>query len=388
MSVNYNIISLFSGGGFLDLGFLKAGFKVQEAFEIDSNFIDAYNEGIRSYVNNSSVIEENFHFQIDSPKDLSCIEIQNQIGALYEGISGLVGGPPCQDFSVGGKNKGIEGYRGKLIFSYFEIVKKTMPNFLFFENVEGLIKNNSHKISFLKLVSDIEQLGYYVWYTTVNALEYGVPQDRPRLVLVAFRQNIIDTLSENKFVFETDDIKLKNSSDVNYVFKWPQVLFNNPKDNEWPKIWEFKSKVRKNEVKHLYDELACLLVKKSFQGLTKNTPNQNEAFVPYSEKFTIINEGDTNRKSFKRLHRYRYSPTVAYGNNEVHLHPTKPRRLTVREAMRLQSIPDEYVLPESIPLTHKFKLISNGVPPIIAELIANEIKATLRKYQLITSSFS
>lgn len=90
-----------------------------------------------------------------------------------------------------------------------------------------------------------------------------------------------------------------------------------------------------------------------------------------------IEEGDTNRKSFKRLHRLKYSPTVAYGNNEVHLHPTLPRRLTVREALRLQTVPDEYILPAEVPLTHKFKLISNGVPSAKAELIAKEIRRTL-----------
>ena len=121
----------------------------------------------------------------------------------------------------------------------------------------------------------------------------------------------------------------------------------------------------------------------AFEGLTKNTPNQNEYFRPKSGRFQLIEEGDTNRKSFKRLHRYRYSPTVAYGNNEVHLHPTEPRRLTVREALRLQTVPDTYVLPGNMTLTAKFKMISNGVPTKKAELIAKEIRRTLLNYETI-----
>src|SRR5690606_3131365 len=124
-----------------------------------------------------------------------------------------------------------------------------------------------------------------------------------------------------------------------------------------------------------------LCIEHAFQDLCDHHPNQNEHFNPKSSRFNEVEEGDTDRKSFKRLHRYRYSPTVAYGNNEVHLHPTKARRLTVREGLRLQTVPDEYVLPSEMPLTPKFKLISNGVPTAIAELIAGEIRRTLLNYQ-------
>ena len=87
---------------------------------------------------------------------------------------------------------------------------------------------------------------------------------------------------------------------------------------------------------------------------------------------------DTSKKSFKRLHRYRYSPTACYGNNEVHLHPFEPRRLSLREAMRIQGIPDEYELPEGSSLTIKFKLIGNGVPVPLAYNIAQHLIVIFR----------
>ena len=80
-----------------------------------------------------------------------------------------------------------------------------------------------------------------------------------------------------------------------------------------------------------------------------NLSNGLEAFKPYSSKFWKIPEGNSSGKSFKRLHRYKYSPTAWYGNNEVHLHPWEPRRLSVREALRIQTVPDTYVLPEQFP---------------------------------------
>jgi DNA (cytosine-5)-methyltransferase 1 len=111
----------------------------------------------------------------------------------------------------------------------------------------------------------------------------------------------------------------------------------------------------------------------------ENLPNGKEWFVPYSKKFTCVPEGRVATKSFKRLHRYRYSPTAWYGNNEVHLHPTQPRRLSVREALRLQSVPDSYVMPTDVPLSAKFKVICNGVPVKLAATVAAAVRAHLVK---------
>ena len=83
-----------------------------------------------------------------------------------------------------------------------------------------------------------------------------------------------------------------------------------------------------------------------------------------------------SKKSYKRLHRWRYSPTVAYGNNEVHLHPYRERRLSVSEALALQSLPAEYELPNDMTLTDSFKTIGNGVPYLLAKGIA----ATIHDY--------
>ena len=99
-------------------------------------------------------------------------------------------------------------------------------------------------------------------------------------------------------------------------------------------------------------------------------------FKVYAEKEVVENveEGDVSRKSFKRLHRWRYSPTAAYGNNEVHLHPYRSRRLTVAEAMAIQSLPKWFELPPNLALTEKFKMIGNGVPYLMAFELANTIR--------------
>ena len=105
-------------------------------------------------------------------------------------------------------------------------------------------------------------------------------------------------------------------------------------------------------------------------------PNAQDFFNPRAglARMLEIQEGDDSKKSYKRLHRWRYSPTVAYGNNEVHLHPYLARRLSAAEAMALQSLPAEFSLPTEMSLSDKFKTIGNGVPFLLAKGIAQTIQ--------------
>lgn len=104
-------------------------------------------------------------------------------------------------------------------------------------------------------------------------------------------------------------------------------------------------------------------------------PNENMFFQPRAGivRFQTKDEGDVEKKCYKRLHRWRYSPTAAYGNNEVHIHPYLPRRISVAEALAIQSLPANFVLPNDVTLTDAFKTIGNGVPFVLANGIANSI---------------
>ncbi len=104
-------------------------------------------------------------------------------------------------------------------------------------------------------------------------------------------------------------------------------------------------------------------------------PHAHHYFQPRAgiKKFTSIAEGDDSKKSFKRLHRWRYSPTACYGNNEVHLHPYKARRISVAEALAIQSLPENFVLPANMSLTNMFKTIGNGVPYLASKALAQTI---------------
>ena len=104
-------------------------------------------------------------------------------------------------------------------------------------------------------------------------------------------------------------------------------------------------------------------------------PNANMYFQPRAGivRFRTKEEGDVEKKCYKRLHRWRYSPTAAYGNNEVHIHPFLPRRISVAESLAIQSLPANFILPQDVSLTDAFKTVGNGVPFVLANGIANSI---------------
>ena len=160
-------------------------------------------------------------------------------------------------------------------------------------------------------------------------------------------------------------------------FQWPEPKYINAKESySWPGI--VCNGPTPTKPSKIPDELMVHSLLKRNNDPSK-FPNGCDCFKPYSAKFNTIREGDTYRKSFKRLHRYRFSPTVCYGHNEVHLHPWKKRRLSVREAMRIQGIPDGYILPEDASLTAKFAIVSNGVPVPLSNEVAKSLSSFFEK---------
>src|ERR1035437_2328237 len=115
-----SILSLFSGGGLLDLGFINNGFQTELAVEIEQPFIYAYNYGVKNYIDkNKSALSKYgiIHKEIEKPINASIPYEQRKIANSFYKITGIIGGPPCQDYSIGGSNQGKSGERGKLIFS-------------------------------------------------------------------------------------------------------------------------------------------------------------------------------------------------------------------------------------------------------------------------------
>ena len=366
------IFSFFSGAGFLDLGFEKNGFDVALVNEIHEPFVQAY----RYSRQQMQIPEPRCGYVIDDIDSLLTPEGLNEISSLADQVRatgaplGFIGGPPCPDFSVGGKNKGRDGDNGRLSKSYVDLICAIKPTFFMFENVKGLWRTVRHRAFFEELKTQLHKSGYVITNRLINAIEYGAPQDRDRIILFGVRRSAL--LEQG-----IDEKALTDMFDWEKHLKYPgRSAFN---AYEWPSTdgeVDVKSKASAS-----YPEDLTVSYWFKLNKVDKH-PNRFDHFQPRAglAKFETLREGDVSKKSYKRLHRHRYSPTAAYGNNEVHIHPTEARRISVAEALAIQSLPTEFCLPPMMTLTNKFKTIGNGVPFLAAQGLAITIKRFLEEH--------
>lgn len=368
------IFSFFAGAGFLDLGFeTTQGFETVFVNEYHKPFMEVYKASRKVLKIKQPIFGH-------STDDICSFLENEKAETLRKNIQeskknfdlvGFIGGPPCPDFSVGGKNKGIAGENGKLSGTYIELIVRNQPDFFLFENVKGLYRTKKHRAFFdevkLKLISN----GYYLTEKLINAIEFGAPQDRERIILIGFKRSVLTDLGMEL-----------NGSPILKSFDWKAKTLYTAKDilaKDWPKQETFtvdgerpipKGIDKKLTVQHWFDK-----------NDVENHPNAEHYFQPRAglSKFLSIQEGDDLKKSYKRLHRWRYSPTAAYGNNEVHLHPFKARRISAAEALAIQSLPKNFIIPEHISLSNMFKTIGNGVPYLAAKGLAETISVFIEK---------
>ena len=377
------IFTFFTGAGFLDLGFEMAGFQSLFANELVPEFCRVYKYSrsklhfplpqyglrevdIESYCNVPD--DEGSLFQNDEREEERQYLTRSLNAARKQfDLIGFVGGPPCPDFSIAGKNKGAEGKHGRLSQIYIDIICREKPDFFVFENVKGLWRTAIHRAFFDKLVEQVHKAGYVTTARLINALEYGAPQDRDRIILIGIQKGKL----KNTYV----DAEISD-------FPWQKhILYPLAavKKKPWPRTNPFSEN---RDLPAPFGIIPELTVEYWFRkNGVESHPNGQDFFVPRAGliKMQTYDEGDDSKKCYKRLHRWRYSPTAAYGNNEVHLHPYKARRLSVAEALAIQTLPKEFELPQDISLSAKFKTIGNGVPFVAALGVAKTLKDFLEE---------
>ena len=359
------LFSFFSGSGFLDLGFERNGFRVDFVNEYHRPFLDAYRfsrevmglEGPRHGYSDLDINE--YVYGSSSRKMQEMVSDSRQSG----GLIGFIGGPPCPDFSVGGKNRGRDGENGRLTETYVDAIIKFKPDFFIFENVKGLWRTKRHREFYEQMKKTLSAAGYSFIDRLTNSIEYGVGQDRDRVILFGVSQSLFaagDTISAEK---------LNWGSYLKYDAK--RII----KSVEWPDYDTYSENTVSTAPEAISPFLDVTVQYWFDRNDVCNHANAEHHFVPRAalSKFQEIREGDVSRKSFKRLHRWRYSPTAAYGNNEVHIHPYKSRRISAAEALAIQSLPVEFELPPSMSLTNMFKTIGNGVPYLFAAGVATMV---------------
>ncbi len=352
-----DIFAFFSGLGFLDLAFETAErCRVVLASEFQSEYARSYSyaraqmglKSVKPFVGSSE------DFLSGEKATLLAEKIERSRLAGNKVV--FIAGPPCPDFSVAGKNRGGSGDNGRLTKVYFDMILKFKPDAFVFENVKGLYRTKIHREFFDGMKKIIHDFYGATDEKLLNSLWFGAPQDRERIFLIGVRESESLTIPwDSLFKFnETKIAEIKWPTTSTYLESSRRTCPQGIPQSLTVQYWFERNKVESH-------------------------PNAEDFFKPRQglRRFQSVEEGDDSKKSYKRLHRWRYSPTVAYGNNEVHLHPYKSRRLTVSEALSLQGLPRAFALPADVTLTDKFKMIGNGVPFPMGQAIVQYVKSAL-----------
>lgn len=327
----YNFISLFSGAGGLDIGFIEAGFKCLLASDIMKEACDTYRR------NNPET-----PVVCTDIRQLQASQIRKIIG--NKRVDVIVGGPPCQGFSnMGNKNSGDP--RNLLFESYVRIVDAFKPFCFLFENVKGLFTMFEGRY-FNKVVSAFAEIGYDLYFSVLNTANYGVPQKRERIIIVGTRMG-----TEFRFPYHSANAVGRISSYAN-VGEAIGDLVNC--HEEVP-----------NHIALSHGEIVTARYRLIPEGGKLPPPEQ----LPV--KLRRSNFGNT----YQRLSRGTVASTMVPGNNAFPIHPTLDRSLTPREAARIQTFPDDYIFEGD--RRSQCIQVGNAVPPLFAAKLAESIKSHL-----------
>lgn len=326
-----NVISFFAGCGGLDLGFEQAGFRVVWANEFDPLCRATY---IRNHPNTEFVLEDICKIASDTIPD----------------CDGFIGGPPCQSWSVGGKQKGLDDVRGQLFLKYIELINVKKPNFFVIENVKGMLDDRFKNV-FKDFLTQLNDAGYNVQWALLDAVNYRIPQNRERVFFVGFRKDLNVSFS---FPIPTCDKPITLEQAIGDITEMPNFLSNG-------KIKDTSKKVDKNNQYSNHDVLATKFGSFYYRG------NRRRGWQQPS--FTINATAD-----FAPLHPS--SPKMMYyghGNwNFQKIKLDKYRRMSVRECARIQTFPDNFIF-EYENVKDAYKMIGNAVPPRLGYEIAKSI---------------
>ena len=313
------------------------------------------------------------------------------------GIDIIIGGPPCQAYSIAGRVRDENGmrddYRNYLFESYLKVVKKYSPKLFVFENVPGLLSAKPGDRNIVDIIKEqFEEVGYSILEDLKNAIidftEYGVPQNRKRIIIVGLNKSYFDNSDEIlKEFYEIILPKYKSSrkttvrdaiSDLPKLFPLDyDIKFNGRRTS-----YTLPEPFIHNHVARWHSERD----KNVFKLLTTDIESGRNEYVS-TEKLKELYMRITGKNS--NVHKYyvlrwdkpsNLIPAHLYKDGLRHIHPdsSQLRTLTVREAARLQTFPDDYIFYGSN--TETYKMIGNAVPPLFSKKLALALKEFLDKY--------
>lgn len=414
-----NCLDLFAGAGGLTEGFVRAGFNMLAHIEkekpasltlktrIAYHYLKKINqlEIYYKYLQQKISREELYSF---IPKDLLNSVINEEINdqtienifseidkiIKNKKIDIIIGGPPCQAYSLVGRavvgNKIKKDHRNYLYKQYLKFLKKYSPNYFVFENVRGMLSARDEESNsiFKNILAEMNELEYNVEYKLLDAKDFGVPQSRKRVIILGWKKNI-------KFLFPNFN-KIENNITLNELFR------DLPKLNAGEKLdfISIKNKINNSSLKklHILDENSDIVTQNICRPNKKEDLEIYKIVLAEKKKGKCLKYTDLPKElifhknlysfldRFKALDGEGISHTMlAHISKDGHyyIHPDifQNRSITVREAARIQTFPDDYFFEDS--RTAAFVQIGNAVPPLMAEIIAQKIKNLLDNYLII-----
>ena len=320
-----DVISLFSGCGGMDLGFFKSGFNIKWANDIDEKACETYANNIGNHI---------------VPGDITQLDFSQIPDADL-----VLGGFPCQDFSMIWKRGGINTDRGNLYRYFADIVSQKNPLMFIAENVKGILSANN-KTAIKQIINDFSSRGKYGYNTVpylINFADYGVPQIRQRVLIIGVRKDIdeyfdIPSPTRDSYNYMSSKEALKNVK---------KVKFNNEHQNIQPNTIE---------------KLKLIPPGGNFTSIPKDSPHYVKGMISHV---------------YRRLHPDKPSTTIIAGGGggTWGYHYSEPRPLTNRERARLFGYPDDFIFEGTI--TEVRRQIGNSVPPSGILPFAEQIKRYL-----------
>lgn len=399
----YRVISLFSGAGGMDLGFINAGFDIVWANDFFKEAVESYKKNVDDRIVYGDIT------QIDSSE-------------MPDEIDLVIGGFPCQGFSVANTKRSMKDERNFLYKEMLRVIRDKKPKFFVAENVKGILSMKKGKVIEM-IKKDFRSLGYEVDARLLNAAEYGVPQARERVVIIGNRIGVNNPYPKpthwvDSKTYETkkglkapvtveqtigflSDVRL---SDNPITLKDGTIIYNHmAATNVYDKFWGRKYKVKQSAIcdylKKWRDKAGYTTKKVDDHFGYKYTAghwfrkDNNSGSIPkpsdwwelkkllgfddkYDEKVTTMVEKEIKFEQSLRITNWdRPSDTITATGPEIHVN--KERRLSARECAMLQTFPMDYQFVGSLNVV--YKQIGNAVPVKLAEQIAKEIYDVLEK---------
>jgi DNA (cytosine-5)-methyltransferase 1 len=333
-------VSLFAGAGGLDLGLDAAGFSSRYLTDIDSHSCITLQNAQSNYPSKGRAAFKNALVRQRDVIDLNGTEILDELGLGHGEIDILVGGPPCQAFSIFGRRRGRQDPRGQLLFHYIRILSELAPKSFIFENVFGLLTIENGAI-FKELCDTLRNpasgLSYEISVVRVNAADFGVPQFRDRVFIIGNREG-------------------RKLTDLRPSCHNPDSLLS--EGVRWRTVKDALKGMPAIGVSSLPNHTGRVHSDRIIERYAGMKPGERD-------RHTRINKLDLTRPSF----------TIIVGSDngggKGHIHPLEPREVTPRESARIQTFPDWLAF--SGKGRHAIRQVGNAVPPLLAASIGRVV---------------